>query len=310
MTTPFCKHQRDDAHVLDVFTSQFMCPLCIALNGIDSREPRYIYVINPMIPRLCRMRLDPLGSMNRAADYVLRDEFRLMGYTGATRLMPPVFQPLRERAPATDDEIAIFDTFTRIAGTGVHTLETMRSFATTLDNHETANMLSVIVRLIARHASLGLLFETPRVIFDGLHRLMPLLTGPLNYTPEMLRLKRNMVRAMAGVSRSIFTQFDLNAVKPALQHIFLAAGFEMAQIPIHTDGGRSIAAVADLLLALFRFHNFNWEETVRMFSNVPAILEALRELAAGPPDAAPRTVAIAAKALRVSEQKLAEARGD
>lgn len=89
----------------------------------------------------------------------------------------------------------------------------------------------------------------------------------------------------------------------------MSTGLLLATVPIKDDGGRSVAAVADLLLALFRFRDFNVGTIMQLHpERGPATVQALRRLAAGPPRAAPGTAAIAADALRLVDQQLSAAR--
>lgn len=261
-----------------------MCPLCIVFNGIDSSEPRYIYVSNPLIPLLCRMRLDPRGSMNRAADYVLRAELRRTRQLSALPLLPPLVEPVNvELAPPPEIE-TILSELTTGTGTGTH-----------LSSGE-AEVLTLIARLIARHASFGFLFRS----FDDLDLQLSLAwfaARRSENTPEMMRLRRNVLRALAGLSRVHHV--------PTMAHVLLlVTDTDELVEPIQTDGGRSVAAVADLLLASAGVGAFLNSELLpeRIFR----LVAALRELAAGPFGAAPGAIATAADALRLIEQARSE----
>lgn len=320
LTPFFCReHRRPDAYLLDVVTLQLMCPLCIALNGVDRNAPRYIYTTNQVIPYLCRMRLDPYGSMNRAADYVLRDELRRTGYARTTRmrLLPPLVESSRELArapaPATDIEMTLL---TALAQCGTSTKH--RFFR--------VPEITLITRLIARHASFGFLFTTPVTVMEHLENALKWVL--VFSTPDTTRLKRNVVRAMVSVSRLTPKDSEITLLK--LVKLLKDTGFALASVPIHpdssvaeaeaaaaaiaghrlptADGGRSVAAVAELLMALLRFRDFNLRTIVELLPHERggAILEAVRDLATGPQGAAPSTVAVAADAVRLVDQALAE----
>lgn len=275
----FCaSHQRNDARLLDVVTHKTMCPLCVVLEGINISEPRFFYIGfdgGNTVARLLRMRRDPNGSMNLAADYVvqhvLRKQLFMRGETLAA-LPPPIIPATPREAPATADESRL-----------------MLVFPTALWRNTsgiTEEDMILSARTIARHA---LTAPVPARAFKNAFSVVTYLTDSLEAVrdKEAYRLKRNMVRAIAAVARAAGTP----AVKSMLQQAFMSAFFPLLSVPLEADGGRTVAAVADVLLMLAP------EVTVKSLLVRPEqVLGPLRQLARAS-GVAPGTAAIAANAL-------------